>query len=194
MSAESQKPPPVDPLTPDERRGRYFEEYKDRVDRYRQGSLFYEERALDLASSAMKALTYLNGGGLVAIPAVVALFRADPRDVKVRLAYAAAAFIAGLVFVVLAQAFSFFVMARRSEVEALLQLEQMELLAMIHYPGTTKEWQDRKTNAENSRAKSIVKTNRSNIWRALGIVSVWLSLFLFIAGCLIGGMAIVEAK
>ena len=60
------------PADPDLRRRRYFEDYKDTVDRHREGALFFEARAIDFASNAFKALTYLNGGGLIAIPTAVA--------------------------------------------------------------------------------------------------------------------------
>lgn len=46
-----------DALTPDERRRSYFEDYKDRVDRHREGQAFYEQRAVEFAASAMKGLS-----------------------------------------------------------------------------------------------------------------------------------------
>ena len=100
-------PPQVSVPDLDQRRRLYFDEYTDRIDRHREGAAFYEQRAIELAMSAMKVLTYLNGGGLVAIPAAVALFRADPRDVRTLLVASAALFIAGLVLVTVGQACAF---------------------------------------------------------------------------------------
>jgi hypothetical protein len=50
----------------DERRRRYFEDHKD-MGRHRAAFFLYERLAIDFATSAMKVLTYLNGGGLIAI-------------------------------------------------------------------------------------------------------------------------------
>jgi hypothetical protein len=71
-----------------ERRRTYFEEYSDRVDRHRTREDEHRKHALEFASSAMRAITYLNGGGLVAIPAAVALFKADPEKAKYELIFA----------------------------------------------------------------------------------------------------------
>jgi hypothetical protein len=191
---ERQGNPMNDPLTPDERRRQHFEDYKDRVDRHRQGSAFYEQRAIEFVFSAMKGMTYLNGGGLVAIPTVVALFRADPGHVKSQLLYAAAAFIAGLVSVAFSQAFAFFVMARRAEAEVYYQFEQMELLGAVHYPNTPDDQKGRNERAQENRNTAIAKTRTSDKWRALALIFIWLSLLLFIAGCYLGGNAVLEAK
>lgn len=145
----------------------------------------------------MKGLTYLNGGGLVAIPTVVALFRADPSQVKTRLVYAAAAFIAGLVFVALSQAFAFFVMARRAEAEVHYSFEQMELLGAVHYPGapgTSNDVKGRNERAQQNRNIALAKTRKSDVWRVFALIFIWLSLALFIAGCHLGGSAVLEAK
>ena len=178
----------------DERRRRYFDEYNDRIDRHREGLAFYERNAIEFATSILKVLTYLNGGGLLAIPAVVALFRTDPREVKAQLICAAAAFVAGLVLVVMAQACAFFVMARRSEAEIELQYEQMELLAAIHYPNSPEEQASRTTRAAQNRGSYVAKQRQSNIWRLISLVCVWASLLLFIVGSFLGGAAVFQAK
>jgi hypothetical protein len=79
-----------------ERRRKYFEEYTDRVDRHRSREAEYDKLAIDFASNALRAITYLNGGGLVAIPAAVALFKADPTKAKHDLIVAGLLFVAGL--------------------------------------------------------------------------------------------------
>jgi hypothetical protein len=174
-------------LSPDERRKLYFDEYQDRVDRHRSGSAFYEQRAIEFATNGFKILAYLNGGGLIAIPAAVALFRTDARDVKSLLVCAAAAFIAGLILGTIGQFFAFFVTARRSEAEIQFQFEQMELLAAAHYPGTQEEQSGRAARAQQNRDLAHKKLRRSDIWRIASLVCVWLSLLLFIGGALLGG-------
>jgi hypothetical protein len=84
----------------------------------------------------MRAITYLNGGALVAIPAAVALFKADPENAKYDLIFAGLLFVAGLLAIVIAQASAFFVLARREEAERFLAQRQIVLLASEHYPGT----------------------------------------------------------
>jgi hypothetical protein len=71
--------------------------------------------------------SYLNGGGLIAIPASVAPFREDPKQVKGCLIGAGVAFVIGLFCVALSQAFAFFTMARRSESERPLQFDEVKL-------------------------------------------------------------------
>jgi hypothetical protein len=80
----------------DERRRQYLQGYADSVDRHRNSASTYESRANEFATNAIKALTYLNGGGLVAIPTVVALFGADPKQAKFELLKAAIFFVIGL--------------------------------------------------------------------------------------------------
>jgi hypothetical protein len=178
----------------DERRQRYLADYKDTVDRHRAGALFYEKRAVDFANSALKVLTYLNGGGLIAIPATVGLFHADPKDVRVLLLCAAAAFIAGLVLVAIAQACAFFVMARRSESEVLFQFEQMELLKAVHYPGSPQDQAAAIEQAKENRKIASKKLARSNYWRWASLGFVWISLILFIVGCLFGANSVLGSR
>src|SRR5437667_2886763 len=48
-------------------------EYRDLTQHHSERAVFYETRAIEFANNALRTLTYLNGGGLVAIPAAVAL-------------------------------------------------------------------------------------------------------------------------
>jgi hypothetical protein len=178
----------------DERRRRYFEDYKDRVDRHRAGSAFYEQRAIEFASSALKILTYLNGGGLLAIPAVVALFRTDPNNVKFQLLGTAAAFVSGLIFITISQACAFFVMARRSESEISFREEQAQLLKLVHYPGTADELATSSRDAQSQRENALNKLKRSDAWRIASLIFVWISLILFVVGCALGGWSVMASK
>jgi hypothetical protein len=162
-----------------DRRRKYFEEYSDRVDRHRERESQYVKSAYELAASAMRAITYLNGGGLVAIPAAVALFRADPQKAKYHLIAAGLLFVAGLVSVVLAQAFAFFVEARRAEAEQLLAQQQIILLAAVHYPGTGDLQAQRSTDAVNCEKRAGEKISRSDLWRRFAIVMFWIAVFCF---------------
>ena len=63
----------------------------------------YQSRAMEFAVNALRALTYLNGGGLIAIPATVAMFKVDPRQAQIQVLCAARFFIAGLIAALIVQ-------------------------------------------------------------------------------------------
>jgi hypothetical protein len=178
---------------PDERRKRYFEDYADRVGRHREGEHFYEQRAIDFASNALKALTYLNGGGLIAVPAAIGLFHADPSAVKLQILCSALAFVAGLFCVAASQGCAFCVMARRSEAEQYLQIEQTELLNATHYPGDQKQQAENLARAEQQRNTYIEKRKRSDHWRIASLIFVCASLVLFVIGCAAGAWLVLKA-
>jgi hypothetical protein len=175
-----------------ERRRKYFEEYSDRVDRHREQHLEFDKRAINFAASAMRALTYLNGGGLVAIPAAAALFRIDPQKTKQDLIIAGLLFVAGLLSIVFTQGCAFFVQARRAEAEKLLERQQMVLLAAIHYPGTSDVQAQRTTEAADCEQRSNKKVRVSDRWRFGALVWVWLAVGFFIAGCIFGAVALLK--
>jgi hypothetical protein len=172
-----------------ERRRQYLQENADTVDRHRDSASAHEARANEFATNAIRALTYLNGG-LVAIPTVVALFGADPKQAKLELLKAAIFFVAGLFAVVVVQASAFFVYARRAESENFLADEQAIRLMHTHYPGAADEQSKRLNDAQARRQRSTEKTLRSNYWRRLALVLFWTSLVCFIAGCFFGARAV----
>lgn len=177
----------------DERRKRYFEDYADRVGRHREGEHFYEQRAIDFASNALKAVTYLNGGGLIAIPAAIGLFRADPSAVKLQILCSGLAFVAGLFFAAVSQGCAFFVMARRSEAEQCLQMEQTEYLNATHYPaGDPKQQAETLARAQQQRNTYVKKRKRSDRWRIASLSFVWASLVLFVIGCGAGAWSVLK--
>src|SRR5262249_22450388 len=86
----------------------------------RDQGLEYEKLAIEYSHRGLQTLTYLNGGALVAIPTALAFFKADIGVAHGPVIATAGCFILGLVTIVVAQACAFFVMARRSEAQALL--------------------------------------------------------------------------
>jgi hypothetical protein len=171
-------------------RRRYLDEYSATVDRHREGASWYEARAIDFVLNAFRAVTYLNGGGLVAIPTVVALFQANPNQARVELIRAAGCFVLGLLLVVGAQATAFFTMARRAESEILLQHQQMAIAAARNYPGTEEQQAAKYRDAEGYANHSAGKIYRSNRWRHAGIGLFWCSVLAFIGGCYFGARAV----
>jgi hypothetical protein len=175
-----------------ERRRKYFEEYSDRVDRHRARENEHAKRAIEFASSAMRAITYLNGGALVAIPAAVALFKADPEKAKYDLVFAGVLFVAGLLSIAIAQASAFFVFARREEAERSLAQQQIVMLAALHYPGTPEMQAQRASEAAACEQHSNERMARSDRWRKAALVLFWLALLFFVVGCLFGTRAILK--
>ena len=175
-----------------ERRSKYFEQYSDRVGRHHARQFEHEKLALEFAASALRALTYLNGGALVAIPAAAALFKADPLKIKHDLIVAGVLFVLGLLFVVFTQACVFFVEARRAEAETFLAFRQDELLLLTHYPGTPAEQAERTVRAAAFEKQSTKKVTLSNQWRGAALVWFWAAVGCFVTGCYFGAVALLQ--
>jgi len=176
---------------PAERRSKFFEDYARIVDRHRTRGFEYEQEAIAYSTGALKILSYLNGGGLLAMPTAVALFHASIDKVKILLLAGAGCFVAGLLFIAIAQGCAFFTMAKRSESENHLASEHALLLSMTHYPEVGDQ-QSIRTEATEHRASSNNKITISNRWRFAGLLLFWLSFLAFNGGCLLGAIAILS--
>jgi hypothetical protein len=174
-----------------ERRSKYFGDYASTVDRHRARGFEYEREAIAYSTSALKVLTYLNGGGLLAMPAAVALFHTAVDKVKMPLIAGAGCFVAGLLLIVIAQGCAFFTMAKRSESENHLAQVHTLLLSMTHYPEVGDQNSIR-VEADENRTASNGKLAASDKWRLRGLLLFWLSLVAFIAGCFLGASAILS--
>jgi hypothetical protein len=173
------------------RRERFFADREKVASGHNARAFDYEKLAIDFANTGFKALTYLNGGALVAIPAVMTLFQTNIINNKFPLLLTAASFIVGLVSIVGAQACGFFTMARRAEAQQFFSHEQLLLICLTHYP---EQYESEKTKAEANtfRASAESKIEASNTARFWGIVLVWVSVTAFILGCLIGAYAVLQ--
>lgn len=176
-----------------EDRRAFFDEFVVAAGRHRERAFEYEREAVAIVNNGLRTLTYLCGGGLVAIPAAVALFKTDAQHERGLLIMAALLFVAGLVLVMLTQVFTFFTMARRSEAETMLEYEQTILLGVSHFPPADQIGRSKAIgDAGAKRSISDAKVKLSNYWRMAGIASFWLALACFIAGCYFGAKAIVS--
>jgi hypothetical protein len=162
-------------------RARYIQEIKDLVFRHHDRALDYDKQALDTAKQGFAALSYLNGGGLIAIPAAVALFKLNPTEAKVPLVTAAALFVFGLLLGIAAQWSAFFTLAKRSEAESALADHEAKALMGAHSSGQV-----------DVESASIArrKHGQSDCWRLTGIACYLLSMIVFIAGCWFGAQAV----
>lgn len=149
--------------------------------------LVYEQTAVDVATSAIKGVTYLNGGGLIVIPAAAALFKVEP---GYALFGVFACFVLGLILATFAFAFAFFSLARRAEFYAVLAQQFESLLDAAEPDLSVDELVEALTEAHMQNEKADKKGPASNRWRLAGILCFWASLALFVAGCVFGFSAI----
>jgi hypothetical protein len=152
---------------------------------FRDRSFEFDKLAVGYSQKGFETLTYLNGGALVALPAALAFFKVDIP--KASIICTGAAFIIGLMLVVLAQMMAFFTMAKRGEMEEQKYLEQVHSVAAVTDPR-------RQADAQNAFAESERRRVRSNQVRFVGLIFFVLSLLAFIAGCWLGARAVVAAK
>lgn len=152
----------------------------------------YEKLAIEYSHRGFQALTYLNGGALVAIPTALAFFKADPQ--RSSIVITAAAFIAGLVFVVIAQGCAFFVMARRSEAMACFRDEQTYAAIALNAPPDTPMQNLEASKSTDSHREAVRRQASSDRWRIAGLAFFALSLVLFVTGCVVGADAVLNAK
>jgi hypothetical protein len=171
----------------------YLAEYHDLVTPHIERAFVYEKHAIEAALSGFRALSYMNAGGLVAIPTAVALFNADPKQASKLLVTAGLWFIAGLIAVLWSQGCLFFTMARRSEAEHTVGSYQANRLnaALLAYANDT-EKKKLLDDANKLEVASQKNRRRSDIWRALGILFFWTSLACFISGCWFGARAVLS--
>jgi hypothetical protein len=127
----------------------------------------------------------LNGGALVALPAALAFFKSDIP--KASIIVTGAAFIIGLLLVVLAQMMAFFTMAKRGEMHEFKYAEQFQRVSALTNP-------ERQVEAERLFSLSEGRRVWSNRIRIAGLAFFVGSLVAFVIGCSLGAMALVTAK
>jgi hypothetical protein len=117
----------------------FYDEVERRGAHYRDSALEFNKLAVAYSQKGFETLTYLNGGALVALPAALAFFKTDVARISIILV--AAAFILGLLLVVLAQLMAFFTMAKRSESQELRYHEQVHRVAAQSDPERNRDAQ-----------------------------------------------------
>jgi hypothetical protein len=185
--------------TPEELRRRieevdakFYDQVNKRGEPYRSRAFEYEKLTVDFAQKVFQSLTYLNGGALVAIPTAMAFFKADVG--RLDILWTAGAFIMGLLFVVLAQIAAFFTMSNRAESSQFSWSEQWERIAANQWPHPSDERAVRMADAGKDRMNGLKRTTRSYVWRYAGIAFFFFSFAAFVAGCILGGWAVILAK
>jgi hypothetical protein len=155
-----------------------------------EGALINHEGALKFADSGIKALFGLNGGGLIALPAFVALFKTDPHAVAVWIAAAMVTFIIGLTAAAVVCLFAY--LSAMTGVEALLasvgatNLKYALLYRQIpQEPTTVTEIQ----NAEQQVTRLAASGARQ---REIAVALSVISLLAFVIATCFAGWALVQ--
>jgi hypothetical protein len=161
---------------------------QDWTEHYSARATLYETRGIEFASSALRTLTYLNGGGLIAIPAAVALFQTDVTRVKVQMLTAAILFVAGLLLVLAAQVGAFLALTQRAGGEYLAQ-QKRETLVEFAFE-SSKSVIEFFTSADKLKAGEEANVTWEAAWLLLAGFLFCASFVCFVVGCSFGARAL----
>jgi len=117
----------------------------------------------------------------VAIPAAMAFFKADVPRADVM--WTAAAFIVGLLAVVIAQSAAFFTMAKRAEAQDRYRNEQINRIAAVVSSRNTAMHRSECERGKRIRLAGNRKLSQSDIYRMAGLICFGGSLIAFVLGC-----------
>jgi hypothetical protein len=149
-----------------------------------------EQSAAAIAQMVIKSGFILNGGGIIAIPAVATLFGLDAEKMLSQLMLTAGLFIGGLSVAWLASIFGFFALAHKGDLSYTNAVRTARLLEGKYSPWLAQQMAEK---AEAARKRS----DRLRVYflteRCFAIILCLTSFVLFIAGSLEGGRAILKA-
>src|SRR6516165_1550708 len=91
----------------DDMRAKYRTDLEFATAHLRADSRSNYESAVKLADAGIKSVFALNGGGLIALPAFIALFKVEPQLARNWIIGAGAVFIAGLILAALTSLFGY---------------------------------------------------------------------------------------
>jgi hypothetical protein len=149
-----------------------------------------DKAAITLGQSVLRTSTILNGGALVAIPAVVTLFGIDAKAVIESLMWAGGLFIVGLLASWLSTILGFFALSHRADRD----YDRGEVtkfgLYKDYYPDQFKEH-----DAEHDKHQTrVLRRNRAfERLRFSAIVCSFASLAVFVGGSVVGGWSVLHA-
>lgn len=176
----------------DENQARYWTDYTLHIGLHFSRASDLQKAANEFVSSAMRALMYLNGGGLLAIPAVVAMFQLDVKQAKSRLVATAAFFFLGLLCVLVAYTYAYFSIGRQIRSEFARVQETQLYLEMLHYPGTQTEQEKRRIDRQEFRDQARKHLNASRAWEIWTIFILAISAVFFTFGAIAGARLILK--
>jgi hypothetical protein len=123
----------------DERREEVRREIERHVEPFIQSAHQTDKAAISLGQSSLRTTTLLNGGALVAIPAVVALFGIDAKAITFNLLIAGGVFVLCLVFCWLSSAAGFFALSHRADRDYATGESNRQNIFLFHYKDETRK-------------------------------------------------------
>ncbi len=148
------------------------------------------KEAFEFMRGALKSAFILNGGGIIAIPAIIALFDLDAQKMFKSLMVTGLLFISGLVAAWVANFFVFFAVGAKANIFYLRAAVIARNLDAKYFPHLTSDMR------KAAKANEEILARHVRIWkwnRRVGL-GIWFSCAaFFIAGATVGGWSILHA-
>jgi len=172
-----------------EARDSFRRDVEQQVDPQMKIALASDRGAIDLAQGAIKNATILNGGALVAIPAIISFFGLELQAIVWPLLATGGLFIFGLISAWLANICGFFALTARTEAFTSLANLMRTRVTREHYPNDSRveTWKSEEAKNERRCNESLA---RFHWWRIFGICCGLVSLALFVLGATWGGITV----
>jgi hypothetical protein len=159
-----------------EQREEFRREIERHVEPYIEAAHKSDQSAIELGQSTLKTSTLLNGGALVAIPAVVTLFGIETKSIITNLLIAGGLFALGLIFCWLSGCGGFFAMAHRADRDY-SSAEVIRQSIYMAYHQTTDEEKAQYSSRIATENKEVTRHNKGFVRsRTLAIAFSFLSL------------------
>jgi hypothetical protein len=185
---------PMEPIVIDleSDRRRFRDEHDFTIAPLRDEARTNYDGALKFADAGLKALFGLNGGGLIALPAFVALFKADPRSAALWIIAAMIAFVLGLTANAAACLFGYW--SAMKAVEALNGASQSaNIKYALHYKQLAAQ-PDFALQAQKLDQKAEKDFSKSSLLRRTAVTFCLTSLVAFIIGACFAGWALTRGQ
>jgi hypothetical protein len=171
-------------------RKEYREERESEMAADLEAAKIGESSAVALAQMVIKSGLMLNGGGMIAIPAIVALFNLDAEKLFHQLFLTGGLFVGGLCSASIAGICAFFALAHKADTFYSSAVRTAHALQAKYFPAQAQEMAQQAEVVHRRAA-------RLRVWwlteRYLAILLCLASVALFIGGAWVGGNAILKA-
>jgi hypothetical protein len=146
------------------------------------------EGGIKFAEATTKSLSYINAGGLIALPVVMGLVGANLQSDARWIVSIAGLFVLGLICAIAANVAGFFAMSRLAEADEEALSAATSHIAAAYASITPKQIEEHKKAAGEASTRESEKRTKYNGWRGAGVVFAIISLIIFIAGVTTGGV------
>jgi hypothetical protein len=171
-------------------RKEYREERESEMAADLEAAKIGESSAVAQAQMVIKSGFILNGGGMIAIPAIVALFNLDAEKLLHQLVLTGGLFVGGLCSASIASICAFFALAHKADTFYSSAVRTARLLQAKYFPPQAQKMVQQAEAARRRTARLRV------LWlteRYVAILLCLTSVALFIGGAWVGGNAILKA-